>query len=307
MIKYSTKNKSPWVNTCEYIVLHHTATWERSTNWLIELFKGNRDRQVSVHYLINEYWTIYKFGEDTDILWHAWVSSWKWKTNLNRYSIGIEIVWPLSDWGFNNKQIEALRKLIYDIRKNHQIKEENILRHKDISPWRKIDIQDNFWNKQYKTWEQFRKSLLYTEINWVPISHREQPKVSATRRGMYLPASHGWPLIILYPRLFEFEDKIIKSIVEHEYAHYIYFEIMSRKERRTWEAISKFSLSQRVISWLKWYFQNEYINNHARKFPSEDFAEMWEDYILTPERKYWNYLDIKKKVTLHFMKKYYGS
>ena len=124
---------------------------------------------------------------------------------------------------------------------------------------------------------------------------------------MYLPESHGWPLIILYPRLFEFDDKVIKSIVEHEYTHYIYFEIMSTKERRAWEAISNFTLSQRVKAWLKWYFKNEYINSHAKKFPSEDFAEMWEDYILNPDAIYWNYLDIKKKVTLHFMKKYYGS
>jgi len=109
---------------------------------------------------------------------------------------------------------------------------------------------------------------------------------------------------VLYPQFWKQSKAKRKAILEHEYAHYVYFEIMTDLDRRAWESISNFTLSERVKKGLQGYFKNEYINSHARKFPSEDFAEMHEDYILYGRRKFGNYLDIKSKVALAFMERY---
>lgn len=50
-----------------------------------------------MHYCIDENGDKYKLGNDTDILWHAGESSWDGKTDLNKYSIGIEVIGPLAD------------------------------------------------------------------------------------------------------------------------------------------------------------------------------------------------------------------
>jgi N-acetyl-anhydromuramyl-L-alanine amidase AmpD len=50
-----------------------------------------RDDFASCHFFVDENGKAYKFGEPTDILFHAGVSSWGLKKDLNRYALGIEI------------------------------------------------------------------------------------------------------------------------------------------------------------------------------------------------------------------------
>lgn len=38
------------------------------------------------------------------------------------------------------------------------IPKENIIRHKDISPGRKTDVHDSFWNNEYKTFKDYQDS-----------------------------------------------------------------------------------------------------------------------------------------------------
>lgn len=134
------------------------------------------------------------------------------------------------------------------------------------------------------------------------INRTNQP--TPTRNAMYLPKSHGGPQIRLYPRFYTQSKPRQESILEHEYSHYVYFELLTPQEIRLWEAVSNFELGQRVKALFKGRYKNAYINSHAAKFPSEDFSEMWEDYILNKRaRKFGDYLDIKMQVMLHLMKK----
>lgn len=87
---YNTKNKSIGKNTCEYIILHHTGTREGTATGIINAFTGQR--AVSAHALIDEKGNLYTFGDYTDILWHAGQSNWGERVDLNRYSIGIELI-----------------------------------------------------------------------------------------------------------------------------------------------------------------------------------------------------------------------
>ena len=158
---------SKGLNTCEFIVVHHTWTKEWTVNWVIDwLFR--REDYASCHYLIDINWDIYKFWNDTDILWHAWESQWKWKKDLNKYSIGIEIIWPLSNGWFTWEQSEALWLLVSTLSEKHNIKQENVLRHKDICVpvWRKVDPADTLWNRYFPTWESYVK-FLFTKRNFI--------------------------------------------------------------------------------------------------------------------------------------------
>lgn len=154
---YQTKNISPWINTCEYIVLHHT--------WVIG--EGNlpvllweRAAKVSAHYLIKQDWKVIRLAKDRQITRHAWTSKRDWKTNLNKYSIWIEVEWP---W-FNNNQRHKTMELIKSLMMEFNIPSKNIIRHKDITS-RKVDIADEFWNQQYRSYNDFLSSLTNT-IMW---------------------------------------------------------------------------------------------------------------------------------------------
>jgi len=152
----NTNNKTAGINTCQFIILHHTATAENSINGVIKtLTVGN----VSCHYIVDTNGDIYKIGNDKDILWHAGESSWGKLKYMNLYSIWIEVIWPLKNGGFTNEQKVSVKNLILELSKKYAIPKENILRHKDIAPWRKVDISDTFWNGEFKTFEDYKINL----------------------------------------------------------------------------------------------------------------------------------------------------
>lgn len=149
-IKLLTKNITPWVNTKEFIILHHTGDYP-----IKSIISTLTTWKVSCHYIVDRDWKLYQVWNEEDILWHAGISSWKWRNDMNKYSIGIEVVWPI----FTDAQKVSVKELVREIAQRNSIKEENILRHKDISPWRKVDIDDSFWNKDFKTYKDFISSI----------------------------------------------------------------------------------------------------------------------------------------------------
>lgn len=154
-INIDTWNKTQWVNTKEFIVLHHT--WDYTIKSVINTFT-NKNSKASAHYVIDIDWSVYKLWDDSDILWHAWVSTWKWKTDMNRYSIWIEVVWP-NNKIFTHPQYVTLKELIKELSDKYNIPVGNIIRHKDIAPKRKTDLSDVFWNKYHHTYNDFIKSI----------------------------------------------------------------------------------------------------------------------------------------------------
>lgn len=153
---FSTNNKTKWVNTCQYIILHHTATWEGTLKGVINTLTK---WAVSCHFVVDTNWDAYKIGDPKDILWHAGVSEWKGKKMMNNYSVGIEIIGPLSDWGFTDEQRHTVYWLTQHLMSVLNIPKENVIRHKDISPWRKSDVADSFWNNKYKTYKDYQDTL----------------------------------------------------------------------------------------------------------------------------------------------------
>ena len=151
-----TNNTSPWKNTRQYIIVHHTWTKHWTIKWVLNTLTK---WAVSCHYVVDINWDKYKIWNTTDILWHAWISEWKWLKDLNRYSIWIEVVWWAGE-EFPYEQRVAVKELIQHLMATLNIPKENVLRHKDIRPKRKTDIADIFWNNKYKSWKNYQDSLI---------------------------------------------------------------------------------------------------------------------------------------------------
>ena len=114
----------------------------------------SKKSKVSCHYLINRKGKLTQIVKDLNIAWHAGKSKWKNFKNLNKNSIGIELVNKGHKFGyqkFTNFQIKSLIKLCKKLKKKYKIKKENFFGHSDIAPLRKIDPGEKFpWKKLSK-------------------------------------------------------------------------------------------------------------------------------------------------------------
>lgn len=132
-----------------FLVMHYTALDDsRSLNTLLT-------DQVSAHYLIPKEPesikgkpVVLQLVDESKRAWHAGVSSWNGRSNLNDTSVGIEIVNPGYSstllgqrvwYPYSEKQIAAVALLAKDIIQRYQIAPENVLGHSDIAPLRKQD------------------------------------------------------------------------------------------------------------------------------------------------------------------------
>ena len=151
--KYRSPNFNPRdnINLLDTIIIHYTGmkSAELALNHLCD-----KDSKVSAHYFVNEEGEIWQLVDDLDVAWHAGVSQWLNRKNLNDTSIGIELVNPGHQYGyetFTEKQYKSLEKLIEMLIKKHDIKKDRILGHSDIAPSRKLDPGEKFdWHRLAK-------------------------------------------------------------------------------------------------------------------------------------------------------------
>lgn len=141
-------------NTCEYIIVHGTGTKPGTIQGVLNGLNKRLD-YASCHYCVDVNGDIYKIGEDTDILWHAGTSKWGDKTDMNKYSIGIEVIGIDS---FTDEQRKSIKELVEALMLEHNIPKENVLRHAQIAPGRKTDINLNFILPLTK-WEDWQNTL----------------------------------------------------------------------------------------------------------------------------------------------------
>ena len=83
----------------------------------------NPNKKVSCHYLINRKGTIFRLVKDKNIAWHAGNSMWERYKNLNKNSIGIELVNKGHKYGyqaFTKIQIKKLVNLCKKLKRKYQ-------------------------------------------------------------------------------------------------------------------------------------------------------------------------------------------
>ena len=132
----------------KFVIIHYTGMQSEIVS--IQRLKSTKHK-VSCHYLINRKGKITQMVKDLSIAWHAGKSKWKSFKNLNKNSIGIELVNKGHQFGyqnFSNNQIKSLIKLSKILKKKYDIRKENFLGHSDIAPLRKTDPGEKFpWEK----------------------------------------------------------------------------------------------------------------------------------------------------------------
>ena len=103
--------------------------------------------KVSAHYLIDEDGTVWRLVDELQRAWHAGVSSWRGRSDINAASIGIELVNPGHEFGyrpFPEPQMAALEELARAILARHPILPRHVLGHSDVAPQRKQDPGELF-------------------------------------------------------------------------------------------------------------------------------------------------------------------
>lgn len=116
------------------LVLHCS---KYGANEMVEILQEN---QLSSHYIIDTDGSIVQCVAENKRAWHAGVSKWRGRENLNHYSIGIELSSAtMGQSEYPKKQIKAAVKLCRQIIKHYQIPKVNVVAHSDIAPIRKPD------------------------------------------------------------------------------------------------------------------------------------------------------------------------
>ena len=103
--------------------------------------------RVSSHYVVEEDGRVHALVPEAARAWHAGVSNWRGRTELNAFSVGIEIVNPGHEWGyrpFPALQMAAVCELCLAILSRHPIAPRNVVGHSDIAPSRKQDPGELF-------------------------------------------------------------------------------------------------------------------------------------------------------------------
>lgn len=151
-------------NRIRFLVFHYTAANFSSS---INALTGS---SVSAHYLIPDFSDpsylkagfqepqIFNLVDENQRAWHAGVSSWGGRTNLNDTSIGVEIVNLATDNHgqftfppYQPQQVEAIEYLALNILKRYpDISPVNVVGHSDIAAGRKSDPGPMFpWHTLY--------------------------------------------------------------------------------------------------------------------------------------------------------------
>jgi len=136
---HGSRGEAPNIRAIDMLVLHYTGM--QSAAAAIDRL-CDPEAKVSSHYVVEEDGAIWRLVPEERRAFHAGISCWEGEQDLNRCSIGIEIVNPGHEWGyraFPDAQMAAVERLCRDILSRHRIPPYRIVGHSDIAPDRKSD------------------------------------------------------------------------------------------------------------------------------------------------------------------------
>ena len=216
---YDTQKRS-----VKIIVIHYTGMQSER-----ESIKKlcNPNFKVSSHYLINRRGKIFSLVQNRYVAWHAGKSCWGRHKNLNKNSIGIELVNKGHQFGytsFKKKQISSLVNLCKKLIKKYKIKKKNVIGHSDIAPLRKIDPGEKFpWKYLAKNkvgiWHDYEPNLLRKfRRTKVLIPQDKKRFVKNLNKIGYCLSAHNKPFFIKTISAFQrhFRKELINGILDKE-------------------------------------------------------------------------------------------
>jgi N-acetylmuramoyl-L-alanine amidase len=203
--------KSRAKKSIKLIIIHYTGMQSESES-LIRLCSPKH--KVSSHFVINQNGTIHRLVNDNKVAWHAGKSCWGKYKNLNKNSIGIEMVNKGHKYGYNEfkkKQISSLIRVCKDLIKKYKIKKKYIVGHSDIAPLRKKDPGEKFpWDKLAKKnigiWHSYKNNYLkkFRGTDILKKKYKKQFIKNLTNIGYYFPNKKK-----------SISEKVIKAFQRH--------------------------------------------------------------------------------------------
>ncbi len=133
------------------LVLHYTGmqSGAAAIDWL-----ANPKSKVSAHYVVDEDGQVVHMVREEQRAQHAGLSHWRGITDVNSASIGIEIVNPGHEFGyqpFPEEQMDSVTRLVAEIAGTYSIEPRNVVGHSDVAPARKEDPGELFdWGRLAK-------------------------------------------------------------------------------------------------------------------------------------------------------------
>ena len=103
--------------------------------------------KVSAHWMVEEDGRVFALVPEARRAWHAGVSFWRGRRDVNAVSVGIEVVNPGHEHGyraFPAAQVEAVVALLDAVRGRWEVPDAHILAHSDVAPARKADPGELF-------------------------------------------------------------------------------------------------------------------------------------------------------------------
>lgn len=123
---YSPHNSDrPRCRTTYYILLHTTEGPRTGS-----LNKVHRNGEA--HYFVDEQGKVYRIVAHRRVAFHAGRSMWNARTDLDRYSIGIEVV-GYHDRNITDAQYLAIRELLVQLQRMYRVSDDRVLTHSMVA------------------------------------------------------------------------------------------------------------------------------------------------------------------------------
>ena len=198
----------------DILVLHYTGmrTAEEALQRLCE-----PEAKVSAHYTIDRNGQVYRHVDENLRARHAGVSYWAGERDVNSRSIGIELVNPGHEFGyepFPDEQISALIDLSREILGRHPIPSRRVVGHSDVAPNRKMDPGELF---PWRDLAQHGIGIFPSPHHGRPAGRPEGVAEMLANFGYGVPPEVDWPLetvITAFQR--HFRPKKVDGIIDAE-------------------------------------------------------------------------------------------
>jgi len=134
--RVNTPNKQANRIKPEAVVLHHSdGSYLGGVEWI-----ANPASKVSYHVLIARDGRRTVFANDTDRCWHAGVSSWQGRKDLNSWSLGVSWEGNTYDRPLEDAAMDSAIEYLAPRMKKWGIPMNMVVTHQQVSPNRKTDI-----------------------------------------------------------------------------------------------------------------------------------------------------------------------
>lgn len=204
---HDSRGEPPNLRPIDMLVLHYTGMPSAAAA-LDRLC--DPEARVSSHYLVDEDGTLWRLVPEARRAFHAGLSCWQGEHNLNRLSIGIEIVNPGHEWGyrpFPELQMAAVERLCRDLLARHPIPSYRIVGHSDIAPERKADPGELFdWPRLAAggigLWPPPEPALVRRRGRGIGVMQRTAALADLARIGYCVSPGNEQPALAAFQRRF---------------------------------------------------------------------------------------------------------